>query len=56
MNGTAFYLEPNVIMNNSSSTANAAGTTVTIEDNGFTVDGAFTYTGRKDNKIGRAHV
>ena len=49
MNGTAFYLEPNVIMNNSSSTANTAGTTVTISDNGFTVDGAFTYTGRKDN-------
>lgn len=49
MNGTAFYLEPNVIMNNSSSTANTAGTTVTISDNGFTVNGAFTYTGRKDN-------
>ena len=52
MVGVSFYAEPNVIINNAKSTANAAGTTVTIADNGFTIDGAFTYTGRKDNQWG----
>ena len=52
MNGMSFYVEPNVIVNNSSGTSNNSGnskTTINIEDNGFSVNGAFTYSGRKDN-------
>ena len=52
MNGMSFYVEPNVIVNNASGTSNNSGnskTTINIEDNGFSVNGAFTYSGRKDN-------
>ncbi|MDO4690657.1 MAG: autotransporter-associated N-terminal domain-containing protein, partial [Fusobacterium sp.] len=50
MQGVSFYMEPNVIINNASGNANASGTTVTILDNGFSVDNPFTYIGRKDNQ------
>ena len=52
MTGVSFYAEPNVIINNAVTSANASGTTVSITDDGFSVDGAFTYTGRKDNISG----
>ena len=39
----SFYVEPNVIVNNASGTSNNSGnskTTINIEDNGFSVNGA----------------
>ena len=53
--GPGFYGEPNVIVNQSNASSNAAGTTVTINDTGFKVDGAFTWQGKRDKidtKIG----
>ena len=49
MVGSQFYLEPNVIVNNANATANASGTTVTINDNGFSVNNPFTWEGKKPN-------
>ncbi|OFO30614.1 hypothetical protein HMPREF3051_03090, partial [Fusobacterium sp. HMSC064B11] len=49
MVGSQFYLEPNVIVNNANATANASGTTVTINDNGFSVSNPFTWEGKKPN-------
>ena len=47
--GPGFYGEPNVIVNQSNASSNAAGTTVTINDTGFKVDGAFTWQGKRSN-------
>ena len=52
MVGSQFYLEPNVIVNNANATANTSGTTVTINDNGFSVNNPFTWEGKKTN-VGR---
>ena len=49
MVGSQFYLEPNVIVNNANATANASGTTVTINDDGFSVNNPFTWEGKKPN-------
>ena len=45
--GPGFYGDPNVIVNQSNATANAGGTDITITDRGFTVNGAFTYEGKR---------
>ena len=47
--GPGFYGEPNVVVNQSNASSNAAGTTVTINDTGFKVDGAFTWQGKRSN-------
>ena len=47
--GPGFYGEPNVLVNQSNASSNATGTTVTINDNGFKVDGAFTWEGKVGN-------
>lgn len=47
MQGSSFYAEPNVIINNASSVSSSSGTTVSIVDNGFSVDNGFTYNGQK---------
>ena len=49
MVGSQFYLEPNVIVNNANAQSNASGTTVTINDNGFSVNNPFTWEGKKGN-------
>ncbi len=50
MQGVSFFAEPNAIINNANSTANSAGTIVTIVDSGFSVDNPFTYEGQKINQ------
>ena len=50
MQGSSFYMEPNVIINNASSNASVSGTTVSIVDNGFSVNNPFTYNGQKTNQ------
>ena len=47
--GPGFYGEPNVIVNQSNASSNATGTTVTINDNGFKINGAFTWEGKVGN-------
>ena len=42
-------MEPNVIVNNANAQSNASGTTVTINDNGFSVNNPFTWEGKKGN-------
>ena len=49
MVGAQFYLEPNVIVNNANAQANTSGTTVTINDDGFSVNNPFTWEGKKGN-------
>ncbi|QYR54503.1 autotransporter-associated N-terminal domain-containing protein [Fusobacterium hwasookii] len=49
MVGAQFYLEPNVIVNNANAAANTSGTTVTINDDGFSVNNPFTWEGKKGN-------
>ena len=49
MVGSQFYLEPNVIVNNANAQANSSGTTITINDNGFSVNNSFTWEGKKTN-------
>ena len=45
--GPGFYGDPNAIVNQSNAVANASGTDITIDDRGFTVNGAFTYEGER---------
>ena len=50
MQGVSFFAEPNTIINNADTVANPSGTTVSIIDNGFSVNNPFTYTGQKVNQ------
>ena len=50
MQGVSFFSEPNTIINNANADANASGTTVSIVDDGFSVNNSFTYSGQKVNQ------
>ena len=50
MQGVSFFSEPNTIINNANADANTSGTTVSIVDNGFSVNNSFTYSGQKVNQ------
>ena len=50
MQGVSFYAEPDVIVNNANARTLNGPTTVTMKDNGFSVNGSFEWEGKKRNQ------